>query len=129
MSRRLRPGPDRWATLLVAVLALPLLAAAPQQRGLSLEVPGESMLPAPVPTKPARPPVTAFGPAPLPNRDIEGPGKARASTDPRVGPGLFTRSDGFRGDGFSKGSSAQTEQEKRVKPGAGFNLTVPFAPN
>ena len=114
--------------LAAAILAIPLLAAAPQ-RGLSLQVPGDAS-PLPGSNAPATPPPPPkYRPAPLPNRDLEAPNGPRAKTDASVAPSLITRGDTYRGEGFSKGSSPQNEQERRVKPGAGFNLTVPFAPN
>ena len=32
------------------------------------------------------------------------------------------------GDGFAPNSTAQIEQEKRMKPGAGFSLHMPLTP-
>lgn len=118
----------RGLSLLVPLLALPLLAASPP-RTITLDVPAQvSTLP--VPAKPPRVrPRTAYEPAPLPNRDIDGPVAPRASNDPTVAPSLFTRNDTYRGEGFARGSSATAEQERRVRPGAGLNLRMPFAPN
>lgn len=118
--------------VLALLLALPLAPAAAQQnRGLSLQVPANPGTLLPVPPRPlaTTPPASPFEPAPLPNRNVESPSGPRASNAPSVAPSLFTRSDTYRGDGYSRGSTAQTEQERRVKPGAGFNLRVPFAPN
>jgi len=109
------------------LLALPLLAAAPTQKQLTLAVPlNDGALlnpggPAPLPT--TSPP--AFTPAPTPNRDI-GLAIPRASNAPSVSPSLFTRSDQYRGEGFSPNSTAQIDQERRVKPGAGLSLHVPL---
>ena len=118
-----RPG-RLWAVL----LALPLLGAAPPKRGLSLHVsPQDSaFLPVPPapPTLPRRGP--NYEPAPLPNRDVDAPIGPRASTATSVAPSLFTRPDQYRGEGYSRGSSAQTEQERRLRPGAGFNLRMPL---
>ncbi len=120
----------------VPVVVLPLLvlllaAAGPVQRGLSLQVPSNPDLPVP-PTPPAAAPqqgsATGFRPAPLPNRDIDGPTGPRASGT-SVGPSLFTRGDSYRGEGFGKGSSAQTDQERRARPGAGFSLKMPLTPD
>jgi hypothetical protein len=121
-----RPG-TQLISIALAVLALPLLAVAAERR-LDLQVsPGGSPLPLP-PAPPANGPASTFQPAPLPNRDVE-LASPRASNAPSVGPSLFTRPDQYRGDGFAKGSTAQAEQEKRVRPGAGFSLRLPFAPN
>ncbi len=116
--------------LVLAFLLLGLPAAA-QQRPLSLQVPANPGTLLPVPARPfaTTPPASPFEPAPLPNRDVEGPTGPRASSAPSLAPSLFTRSDTYRGEGYSRGSTAQAEQERRVKPGAGFNLKVPFAPN
>ena len=121
------------AALLAATILAPLLAtaspAATPQRGLSLQVPGDAS-PLPLTATPDTPrPAPKYAPAPRPNRDLEAPSGPRGTYDPKVGPSLITRGDTYRGEGFSKGSSAQGEQERRVKPGAGLNLTVPFAPN
>lgn len=117
--------------LLLPVIALPLLAAAPPQRWLSLAVPtNNSPL---LPVAPDSPAVVARGtpsyePAPTPNRDVRAPAGPRASNAPSLAPSLFTTKDQYRGDGFSPGSTAQSEQEKRIKPGAGFSLHMPFTP-
>ena len=117
---------NRW---ILPLLARPLLAASPPQRGLSLQVPppasSSTLLPLP-PTPPARVPTQTFDPAPLPNRDVDGPLAPRASGAPSVAPSLITRSDQYRGEGYSRGSTAQAEQERRLRPGAGFNLRMPF---
>ena len=128
LNLTLRPG-GPCLRLGVLLLALPLMAASPPNRGISLQVPSPSGMALPVPPRPPPvPPAGAFEPAPLPNRGVDAPSGPRESTSPSLAPSLFTRSDTYRGEGFSKGSTAVGEQERRVKPGAGFNLTVPFAP-
>ncbi len=112
--------------MLLPLFAIPLLAASPPQRGLSLQVPqNNSTL---LPVLPSAPPTTApdYLPAPLPNRDLDGPMAPRASNAPSLAPSLFTRSDQYRGEGYNRGSTAQAEQERRIKPGAGFNLRMPL---
>ena len=114
------------AILGASLLTLSLTAAAPSGFNLQVPAPGSSL---PVPPQP--PPSGApspYQPAPLPNRDVELT-LPRASSETTVGPSLFTRPDQYRGDGFNKGSTAQAEQEKRVRPGAGISLTMPLAPN
>ena len=108
--------------------AVPGRAAAPK-RGLNLDVPAEPglSLPAPAP-RPRAPQARGFEPAPLPNREVDTPSGPRASTSPSVAPSLFTRSDQYRGDGFNKGSTSQSDQERRVRPGAGFSLKMPLTP-
>lgn len=113
----------------VAPLLLLLAAAGPAPQGFNLQVPASPLIPLP-----PRPPVQVPKPgslqaAPMPNRDLEGPTGPRADDSASVAPSLFNRSDQFRGDGYSRGSTNQTEVEKRVKPGAGINLRMPFSPN
>lgn len=107
------------------VLLATLLSVGSAMAQSSLRKPIDAL---PLPSfKMSAPAGPVFTPAPVPNRD------ARAPTGPRVrrpdaefSPSLFNRSDQFRGDGYSNGSTAQSEQEKRVRPGAGFNLRMPL---
>ena len=69
--------------------------------------------------------LSGFAPAPLPDRDALEP-QTRASGDPSVSPSLFTRRDQYRGEALNATDSAQTTQERRVTPGAGFSLSVPL---
>lgn len=101
-----------------------------QQRRLNLQAtPGASSLP-PLPRTPPRGGAKQPGPgydlAPTPNRDIDGPQGPRASNAPELAPGIFTRGQQYRGEGYSAGSSAQSEQERRARPGAGFKLRLPL---
>lgn len=108
---------------------LPLIAAAPMERPLTLGVPAENgfSLGQTAPrAASARPP--SFLPAPLPNRDLATPAPERATNEPTLAPTLFTTRTQFRGDGFSPGSTAQSEQEKKLRPGAGFSLHMPLTP-
>ena len=114
--------------ILLSLIVLPLAAASPQQ-GMSLQVPSNPLTPVPPRPPAVVPPANGFLPAPLPNRDIDDVPAPRASTDPSLRPSLFNRQDTYRGEGFSKGSTASSEQERRVKPGVGFNLKMPFSPN
>lgn len=117
-----------------SLLAASTMAYAQQgQRGIVLQTtPAPSPL-LPLPQRPQdalRPPTnSAFEPAPTPNRDASGPAAPRASNEPQLSPTLFTRRNQFRGDGYSPGSTAQEEQERKVRPGAGFNLRMPLTPN
>lgn len=116
-----------------SLLAASNLACAQQaQRGLVLQAtPAPSPL-LPLPQRPqgsTRPSAgPTFEPAPTPNRDASAPPPPRAGNDPQLSPTLFTRRNQFRGDGYSPGSTAQEEQERKVKPGAGFNLRMPLTP-
>ncbi len=80
-------------------------------------------------TRRSPPPAAATPPgytyAPTPDQDAFAP-QSKASSDTSVAPGLFTRSDQYRGQGLSSSSSAQIEQERRVKPGAGIKLSMPL---
>jgi len=116
--------------LVLPALSLALMAAAPPQRGFVVAVPdqtdpGLGAWPSSHPKKPA----VGLQPAPLPNRDVEGPAGQRAGSDAQVAPTMLQRSDTYRGEGFSRGSTAQAEQERRTRLGAGINLRVPLAPN
>ena len=118
--------------LLLIPLALTLLAAAPAPRQFTLGVPadgGSSFSlgsPGSSLSTPTRGPI--YEPAPLPNRDLSAPRAQGASNEPSLAPTLFTNKNQYRGDGFSPNSTAQSEQEKRLKPGAGFSLHMPFTP-
>ena len=104
-------------------------AAFAQGRGIVLQAqPPASTLPG-LPLPPAATPPRAFEPAPTPNRDFEAPSGPRAGNTPQVGPGIFTRKELYRGEGFGRGSTSETEVEKRVRPGAGFSLRMPLQPN
>ncbi len=101
-----------------------LAAAASPPPNLSPVVPMPSLTTrAPAPAPASAPP--GYTAAPTPNDDIYAP-VTRASKDASVSPGFFTRRDQYRGEGLSRGSSAQTEQDRRVKPGAGINLSMPL---
>lgn len=122
----------RWSTGLTTALSV-ILASGPgyaQQRGLNLQATPQASVLLPLPPAPPRirPPSSApsYDPAPTPNRDLDAPLGPRASNAPELAPGLFTRGQQFRGDGYSAGSTAQAEQERRARPGAGFKLRMPL---
>lgn len=86
--------------------------------------------PSPIPSFTAQAPARVTAPqgyttAPTPNDDAAAP-VTRASKDTSLAPGFFSRRDQYRGEGLSPGSSAQIEQDRRAKPGAGFNLRMPL---
>lgn len=110
----------------ILALSLPIMAAAPLQPPLTLAVPADDGFSLSRPAAPAG--VPPFQPAPLPNRDLSTPQAPRASNEPSLAPTLFTTRTQFRGDGFSPGSTAQSEQERKLKPGAGFSLHMPLSP-
>ena len=111
-------------TILLAGAQGPALA----QRSINLQAsPPSTLLPEPPQPPAARPPGgRVFSPAPLPNRDTDAPPPPRATRDPSLSPSLFSRGQQYRGEGYAPGSTAQSEQEKRARPGAGFNLRLPL---
>ncbi len=109
--------------VLLPLLGL-LIAGASQPPNLTPVTPTPSFTTQAKPPAPSTTP-PGFSPAPTPNDDASAP-VTRASKDASVAPGFFTRRDQYRGEGLSPGSSAQTEQDRRAKPGAGFNLSVPL---
>ena len=116
----------RFAMLL---LTAPLLMAAARDRELDLQVPSGFSVESPLaPRMATNLPRPRYQPAPLPDRDAE-LAPPKASDAPSLAPTLFTRPTEYRGDGFSKGSTAQSEQERRVHPGAGMSLHLPLSPN
>lgn len=112
-----------------------LLAAAALFLGVAAGPPSRSfdtMAPAPnfsfdspvTPKKKTGPP--GFTPAPTPNADAAPPIGPRASRDTQVSPQLFQRSNQYRGEGYSPGSSSQIQQDRRAQPGGGINLLMPL---
>lgn len=109
------------------VLLATLLSVGPAMAQSSLRKPTDLLPLSPFQMQMPAPAGPVFTPAPVPNRDARAPISPRARRpDAEFSPGLFNRSDQFRGDGYSTGSTAQSEQEKRVRPGAGFNLRMPL---
>lgn len=115
--------------LIAAAVALPGPAYA-QQRGLNLQTAPrpQPFLSAPNSSPREAPllPGPSYDLAPTPNRDLDAPAGPRASAAPQLAPSLFTRGQQYRGEGFSSGSTAQAEQERRAQPGAGFKLRLPL---
>jgi len=119
----------RRAVVVVALLLLLSVPAWPQHRGLNLQATPQRSPLLPLPPAPPSggpPSAPSFDLAPTPNRDLDAPSGPRASTAPELAPGIFTRSQQYRGEGYSTGSSAQSEQERRLRPGAGFKLRMPL---
>ncbi|MGI4944332.1 MAG: hypothetical protein ACRYHQ_27875 [Janthinobacterium lividum] len=113
-----------------ALLAAALLAGAPafgQGRGIVLQAQPQASPLLPIPSKPrTSQALHEFQPAPLPNRDYEAPAGPRASNSAELAPGVFTRKELYRGEGFSPGSTSAADTDRRAKPGAGFNLRMPL---
>ena len=106
---------------LLPVLGL-LVAGAPPPSNLAPTTPLPNFT-AQAPAAVTAPP--AYTTAPTPNDDASAP-ITRASKDASLAPGFFSRRDQYRGEGLSPGSSAQIEQDRRAKPGAGFSLRMPL---
>ncbi len=116
--------------LIMALIALLSPQGWAQRRGLNLQATPQGSPLLPVPPTPPRSAQTQSGPnydpAPTPNRDVDAPQGPRANNSPELAPSLFTRGQQYRGEGYSPGSSAQAEQERRARPGAGFKLRLPL---
>ncbi len=122
----------RFASIMAPLLPVLLLPAPalPQHRGLNLQAtpPSSPLLPLP-PTPPSAAAAGAgpnYDAAPTPNRDLDVPAGPRDKAAPELAPGFFSRGEQYRGEGFSTGSTAQAEQERRVHPGAGLRLRLPL---
>ncbi len=115
------------ALLTAAFLAGAPAAALGQGRGIVLQAQPQASPLLPIPSTPQSSPTSReFQPAPLPNRDYEAPAGPRASNSAELAPGVFTRKELYRGEGFSPGSTSAAETDRRAKPGAGFNLRMPL---
>ncbi len=121
---------NRLIFMLVLSVVLPASGWGQQQRRLNLQATPQGSPLLPLPPTPPRSAPTGPGPrydlAPTPNREIDAPQGPRASNSPELAPSLFTRGQQYRGEGYSQGSSAQAEQERRALPGAGFKLRMPL---
>lgn len=114
------------STLVAGLAAAPLLTAAAaspvQYRPIIVEAMPPAYLPATPPTSPQQ--ASRFQAAPVPNRDVDLPTE-RATLDPKLTATLYNRRDQYRGDAIAPNSSAQIDQERRVRPGAGLALKIP----
>ena len=111
------------------LLATPFLAAASPPQTFSLQVvpdyhPFTAKVPASKPSRQQAGPV--YEPAPIPNRDVIAPARAQQGAGTQISPSLFSRRDGYRGDSFTKGETAQADQNRRMMPSAGFTLKMPL---
>lgn len=107
------------------IMALLAMAAAPRGSFVTATPMPDFTPPPQTPVQGTTRTTPGYDTAPTPNQDAFAP-TARASRDSSFAPGLFSRRDQYRGEGLSPASSAQTEQERRVKPGAGIKLSVPL---
>ena len=117
----------RASSVALPVVSLVLMAAAPLPRTYDLrfstDAPSLTVPTAPVISRAAKP---DFDAAPTPNRDVFAPSGPAASNNAYLAPGVFARGQQNRGEGFLPGSTAQTDQDRRAMPGAGFNLKMPL---
>lgn len=114
-----------WRLVACTAAGLSVGAAAPSSGSFSITAPVPAITMqrrAPVQTLPQPDRFTA---APTPDHDASAP-TTRASNEATVAPGFFTRRDQYRGEGLSPSFSAQAEQDRRAKPGAGINLRMPI---
>lgn len=82
-------------------------------------------VPAPSPATPPADP--GFEPAPVPNLNLAAPtSKSGDSNSPSVRPDLFTQSQQWEGNGYVNGSTSQAQRDARMRPGAGFSISVPM---
>ena len=107
---------------IAALLALAILlgAAGPLSNGSTFS----SLTSPPDATTPPADP--GYEPAPVPNMDAGPPIGGGDSAAPSVRPDLFSQQQQFTGNGFVNGSTAQGQRDERMRPGAGFSLTMPM---
>ena len=76
-------------------------------------------------TPPADP---GFEPAPMPDLSLAAPSSKSDgnSNAPSVRPDLFTQSQQWQGNGFVNNSTAEAQRDSRMRPGAGFSISVPM---
>lgn len=107
------------AVVLAVFLALSgTFAVAAERTGRG----GEEVLPVP-PIPPDRP--MALEAAPVPNSFLRGPIDAQP-TRAELSPTLMGPTYTYQGEGFMRGSTIQSEQNRKSQPAAGINLTVPL---
>jgi hypothetical protein len=121
-------------------LTLAAFAAATMAAGPSPAAPSNELTPThaslsfgttvatPKPRQIEVPPSADFTTAPVPNTDANIPFvKNPRASQAQLGPGLFAPpSTGYRGEGYVPGSTAEGEQQRKLKPAPGINLTVPL---
>lgn len=106
------------AGLVAAAVALPGTAMAQGARRAVEE-------PLPIPPIPPEIPASNYEAAPTPG-SIAAPTSAQGPRGPELSPTLMAPKQFFQGEGFLAGSTVQSEQQRKAKPVAGFNLTVPL---
>jgi hypothetical protein len=114
----------------VAVLAVPIMAASPPP-AMPVSPVATALVGSVAPAKSGAVVATidaGYTNAPVPNTDaaipfVKDPSKDQA----QLGPGVFAPpATGYRGEGYTPGSSVDGEQQRKVKPGGGISLKVPL---
>ena len=81
----------------------------------------------PPPTKQPVIKSSTFAAAPVPNIDQDVPTlRALGPAQAELSPSLFNAKRGYRGEGFTAGSTSQSEMQRHFKPTPGVNLSVPL---
>jgi hypothetical protein len=109
---------------MIGTVLLPLMlvlgAAGPIDTGSSFA----TAAPPSAGTPPADP---GFEPAPVPDLSLAAPsGRGGDSAAPSLRPDLFTEHQQWQGNGFVNNSTSQGQRESRIRPGAGFSISVPM---
>ncbi|MSO91412.1 MAG: hypothetical protein EXR01_07540 [Acetobacteraceae bacterium] len=104
----------RW--IILFVVAGLSMAAGPVRRG------GEEALPVP----PIPQDLVSSEAAPVPNSSMFAPLDLRTPRGPELSPALMVPKYTYQGEGFLYGSTVQSEQNRKARPAAGFNLKFPL---
>jgi len=109
---------------------VPASASSPAQAQTSSQSPSGRRIvveePLPVPPIPPDEVASNYEAAPTPGQIGAAPGTAQGPRGPELSPTLMTPKQFYQGEGFLAGSTVQSEQQRKAKPAAGFNLTVPL---
>lgn len=92
-------------------------------QGIGAQGSGKQSLP--IPPIPPDVPVSRYEAAPTPNL-VNAPTVSQPAPGAEVRPTLMGPKQFYQGEGFLNGSTVQSEQQRRARPAAGFNLTVPL---
>jgi hypothetical protein len=114
----------RDAMMGAALLPLMLVLGAAGPISASGGFTAAATTPPPAGTPPADP---GFEPAPVPDLSLAAPtSRGGNGTAPSVRPDLFTQSKQWQGNGFVNNSTAEAQRDSRMRPGAGFSISVPM---
>lgn len=79
----------------------------------------------PIPPVPPAEPLRSYEAAPMPG-NVTAPVTPQGPRGAELSPTLMGPKQFYQGEGFLSGSTVQSEQQRKAKPAAGFNLTVPL---